>query len=132
MEAEERLKAQLIKQVHKRLVDDRWGWRGTEFTNWTYCGVKGVDAYVRFTATFWCIKVHIEQEERYGLPDQVSMFAGEEAISKAVEWTAIKLLELYKKVSQRVAPYIKGHEQYLRAVQGVNMYNDAGKCPRIT
>lgn len=49
MTVEERMKAQLIRQVHKRLVEDRWGWRGTEFTNWHYCGAKGVDACVRFT-----------------------------------------------------------------------------------
>lgn len=121
MTAEERMKAQLIRQVHKRLAEDRWGWRGTEFTNWHYCGIKNYCASVRFIATFWCLKVCIEQEETYGLPDQVSMFVGDSAISQAVEWTANKLLELYKQVAERAAPYVQGYEQYLRAVQGVNV-----------
>ena len=120
MTQDERIQKQLERQVHKRLVEDRWSWHGTEFGNFGHCGVGNYTAYVRFTATFTRLKVHIDLQESYSLPDEDCVFEGEESIQNAVEWTATKLLELYHKIAARTAPYVAGHNQYLKAVQGIN------------
>lgn len=115
---EARMKEQVMRRVRKRLSDDRWSWKGTEFTNWSYCDVGEYGAMVQFAATFWSLKVNIMLESQYRLPNQEMTFTGEEALSQAVEWTADRLLELYETVSARTAPYVAGHERYLMAVKG--------------
>ena len=119
MTAEEKLKEQARRQLRKQLNNDRWSWHGTEFSNWRYCDIGKYGASVQFTATFWSLKVTIMLENQYGIQDEEASFEGDEAVSQAVEWIVDKLYELYKTVSERTAPYVKGHEQYLRAVRGV-------------
>lgn len=115
---EQRLRAKIVRQIREYIIGDTWGWRGTEFIKFKYCGLSGAEAYTCFTAKYNCLKVDIDMEREYNLPNQVCMFAGENAMEDAINWTVERLLELYNTVAARVAPFVKGHLDYLRAVKG--------------
>lgn len=120
MTQDEKYVRQLTRQLRKRMVDNSWYWRGTEFTNFGRFGISSYTAYVRFTATLSRIRAGIDLQDDYGLPDESNGFEGEDAMSDAIEWTATKLLELYHKIAARTAPYVAGYNQYLKAVHGIN------------
>ena len=115
---EEKQKARLVKQIGERIIGSHWYWRGTHFINFAWCGVSGAQAYTKFTANYNYLEVNIDTEGEYNIPNQVNMFSGENALEEAVNWAAERLLEIYKTVSLRAAPYEKGHLNYLRAVKG--------------
>lgn len=103
---EEQHREAVIKQVGRRVVGGGWKWRGTEFVSWGYCeGGKWTGASVHFTANYNCIRVEIEEEEYYNLPNPVETFRGDDALTEAVIWTADKLIELDKIVTARTAKY---------------------------
>lgn len=115
---EQRQKATVVRQIREYIISDTWGWRGTEFIKFKYCGLKGAEAYTCFTAKFNCLKVDIDMEREYNLPNQVCMFAGENAMGEAIDWAAERLIELYKTVSARIAPYVDGYLNYIKAIKG--------------
>lgn len=119
MTFEERQRKNLVDQIGKRIVEETWHWRGTEFFSFGRCGNSPqTQAYVRFTATFTHIKVRIDTGEEFNVPDQVCMFSGDDAMSDAVNWTADRLIELNKIITERTAPYVQGFNKYQRAIRG--------------
>lgn len=118
MTFEEKQKVRIAKQIRAHIIANNWYWRGVEFCSFYWCGVKGAEAYTCFTAKYNALKVTIETENEYNIPNQVCMFAGDNAMEEAVSWTADRLLEIYKTVSVRTAPYEKGYLDYLKAVKG--------------
>ena len=119
MTAEERIKARLIRNIGKDLIEGRgWQWRGVEYINYSWCGVSGVRAYVIFKVNFTSVKVRIETQENYGIPDKEEVFTGSDSMNDAAQWTANELYELYKIVSERTKPYEQGYENYLNALRG--------------
>lgn len=98
----------VVRQVGRNVVGGGWAWRGTEFVCTSYCRTRprsGICYWVRFAANYNHIKVTIEEQEHYNLPDQIEKFTGENALNEAVQWAADKLLELEQIVESRVAKY---------------------------
>lgn len=116
---EERQKARIAKQIRNRIVGAQWYWRGVEFCNFGWCGIDGALAFTCFTAKYNALKVTIDTENEYNIPNQVRMFVGENAMEDAVNWTAERLLETYKTISCRTAPFKKGHLDYIKAIKGL-------------
>lgn len=115
---EERMKERLTKLIGKKLCECGWFWHGVQFTTFGWLGIKGFEAFVRFSAKPHTLTVNIETEEQYGIADKEKTFTSENALGEAVEWTADILIDLYQTIEQRTKPYQKGHEDYLRAVKG--------------
>lgn len=115
---EQKTKARLEQQIGEKIVNNRWFWRGTEFLSFEWCGIATHQAFVRFIATFRTIKVNIETKDIYNIPDQVCMFAGDDAMGDAVKWTADRLIEIDKILRERTEPYAEAHAKYKRALRG--------------
>lgn len=118
MTAEERTKAKLIKVVGNNIVNKNWHWQGTQYSSFGWCGTCGIEAYVRFTANFRSIEAEVTPDIKYNVASSVEKFEGDEAMTAAVEWTADKLYELYKTVTERTAPFQQGYNNYVLAMQG--------------
>lgn len=106
---QEKQRDYVVRQVGRDIVGGGWAWRGTEFVSSRYCNTRrgkgGVGTSVHFAANYNNIKVTINQEEYYNIPDAIGTFTGENALNEAVQWAADKLLELDQIVSARVAKY---------------------------
>ena len=123
MTAEERTKARLRQNIGNEIVDcgkyGRWHWQGTQYASFGWCGTCGINAFIKFTANFRSIKVEVEPDQKFCINKSVEFFEGDDAMTAAVEWTVNKLYELYKTVTDRIAPFQKGYDDYMKAVQGL-------------
>ena len=118
MTEREKKKATISRMLAEEFAGNFWKWRGGEFINFNWHGVSGCMAYVRFTIKNVTLKVEIESEREYNVPDSVHMFTGDNAIEECIAWTAEKLMELYETVSERTAPFVNGYRNYKKALQG--------------
>ena len=116
---EQRQRERLIRQIGTRIVTASWYWRGTEFSNFGYCGVTPqTQAYVRITVYFKYLKVNLETENEYNIPNQVCMFGSDDAMTDAVNWIVDRLIELHKVLTVRTAPFAQGYNNYQKALRG--------------
>jgi len=117
-EAEERkMKAQVAKGIARCVSDGKWSWRATHFESRTYYGMQGISVFVDFEATFHYVKARVRGES-HGLPNEEETFMGDNSLNDAILWAADKYWEMHKIVKARLAPYIQGQENYMRAWEG--------------
>ena len=111
-------KEQIVEHLSKQFYAETWKFRGSQFLHVACSGVGDVTACVHFSCGLWWVKAKVFSEGSYGIPDSVKMFMGGHAAEECIEWTANRLMELYKTVSERVAPYRQNYEQYQKALRG--------------
>lgn len=113
----EQIKKRLMKKVGQDLTEN-WSWNGVQFFRLAREGVtRQRTALIHYTAGTGWIKAKISLEE-FGLHDVIKRFTGNDAIEKMVEWVSERLIELDETLQQRIAPYQKGYEDYLKALNG--------------
>lgn len=118
MNAKKTTKTRLMRKVGQAL-EENWTWNGVSFFKVARAGVTtDHSALIHYTAGNGWIKAKIFLEEEFGIHDCVKLFSGSDAIEKMVEWVSDKLIDLHETIQARIAPYQKGHEDYLKALKG--------------
>lgn len=109
---------QVVEHLSKQFYAETWKFRGSQFVHVACSGIGDVTTCVHFFCGLWWVKAKVFSEDRYGIPDSEKMFTGEHAAEECIEWTADRLVELYKTVTERVAPYRQNYEAYQQALRG--------------
>ena len=112
-------KARLCRAISRQLLNERWAWRAGSFVTYYYQTlVKNGSVLVQFVARMATLKVRIESEEPFAIPDSVHMFIGDNAVTDCIFWTVEKLLDLYEILCKRTEPYAAATQQYEHALRG--------------
>lgn len=111
-------KEKLTAQIARRYANGRWSWTGYEFRN--YAGARIKDVYIGTWIAWKNGGLRGTADgTSYGINERTKEFTGDEAFKECFEWLAEEMLSMAEEVSERVAPYKKGRDDYDNALKGV-------------
>ncbi len=116
---EQELGKRLKKRVEYDLGRKSWSFNGIKFNSTAYYFEKDYFTTVEYVCDLRQISVTITRD-KYGKFYEIiaeKSFNGDNAISDCIEWTVNKLVEVYKLLNDRLAPYQNDKLRYELAIK---------------
>lgn len=116
---DEQLRKYLTKNVEYDIGRRTWSFNGIKFTAWK--GYFDGDFYTRVEYSCDLRKLTARLERGYECNRTFEIIAEksfdrEDAISQCIVWVVDRLIEVYKLLNERIAPYIYKKDLYQQAV----------------
>lgn len=111
---DEQLRKYLTKRVEFDLGRKTWSFNGIKFNATAHYFEKDFFTAVEYVCDLRQIQVTISRE-RYPILYEIigqNSFNGDDAISKCITWVVDKLIEIYKLLNERIAPYANDKRMY--------------------
>lgn len=110
---DEQLRKYLTKRVQYDVQKERWGFNGIKFRMATSYFEGDFFSYVTYTCDLNELNVNIERyagKSREIIAEK--SFSGKSAISECIVWVVDMLMEIYKLLNERIAPYVNNKSLY--------------------
>ncbi|MDE7330289.1 MAG: hypothetical protein K2N30_04270 [Clostridia bacterium] len=117
--SDDKLKKYLTKEVEHDIRGKSWKFNGIKFTSWSSYFTKDFHTIVDYVCDLRQISVKVSRGVQGYTPYQLiaeKIFDGDNAISECINWTVDKLIEIYKVLNERVAPYVFNKDLYEQAI----------------
>lgn len=112
---DEQLRKYLTKRVQYDLGRKSWKFNGVKFNSTAYYFEKDFFTIVEYVCDLRHIQATLSRENYQAHFYEIiaeKTFNSENAISECVSWVVDKLMEIYKLLNERVAPYINNKQLY--------------------
>ena len=115
---DEQLRKYLTKKVERDIGGcGGWTFNGMRFANWSGYFTKEFYTYVGYVCDYKTLTVRLSKpygglSNECGLIDEKSFVCGENCISECITWTVDRLMEIYKLLNERTAPYADNKALY--------------------
>lgn len=109
---DEQLRKYLTKRVEFDIGGRAWSFNGIKFTSWAGYFQKDFHTYVNYV----CDLRQLSASGYYGYEGYQEIaekdFNGDNAISECINWVVDRLMEIYKLLNERTAPYLNDKQMY--------------------
>lgn len=112
---DEQLRKYLTKRVETDVTRKSWNFNGIKFTSYSVYFTREFTTCVRYVCTLKELRASIERGyECNGTYELIAdkTFDNENAIPDCVQWVVDKLIEIYKLLNERIAPYANNKMLY--------------------
>ena len=115
---DEQLRKYLTKKVERDIGGVKgWMFNGVSFSNWGIYFEGEFRIYVGYICDYKTLTVTLSQTyggltNGYGVVTEKAFNCGEACITECTTWIVEKLMEIYKQLTERTAPYINDKIMY--------------------
>ncbi len=112
---DEQLRKYLTKRVEQDLSCKSWKFCGMQFTTWASYFNGDFHTRVEYACDLRNLKAYLTRGYEFNGTYQTiteKTFNGDNAISDCIAWTVERLMEIYKLLNERTAPYANNKALY--------------------